>query len=79
MQRVAKMRSSVLKYGKPSTLATSRESASALAESVWISTSLKKKRKKGNKLQYIYSGNHGHFLYRYFCFIYYHLPTGTYC
>lgn len=46
MQRVAKMRSSVLKYGKPSTLATSRESASALAESVWISTSLKKTKKK---------------------------------
>lgn len=39
MQRVAKMRSSVLKYGKPSNVAMSRESASALAESVWISTS----------------------------------------
>lgn len=64
MQRVAKMRSSVLKYGKPSTLATSRESASALAESVWISTSLKKQ-KKGNKMQCINSRNHGN-LHRYF-------------
>jgi len=42
MQRVARILSRVLKYGKFSIVALFRESASALAESVWMTRSWKK-------------------------------------